>query len=52
MIGRHFLHAAFLTVRLPGEREESTFEAPMPEELTIVLKELRVQSGNRSSNKV
>ncbi|MEJ5200840.1 MAG: RluA family pseudouridine synthase [Anaerolineales bacterium] len=49
IIGRHFLHAAFLAIRLPGERTESIFEAPMPEELTDVLDELRMRSGNKSS---
>ena len=38
---RHFLHAARITLRLPGESGERTFEAPLPEELEAVLKDLR-----------
>jgi 23S rRNA pseudouridine1911/1915/1917 synthase len=40
-IGRHFLHAARLTIRLPGEDAPRTFEAPLPEELVQVLDVLR-----------
>jgi 23S rRNA pseudouridine1911/1915/1917 synthase len=35
------LHAARLTIRLPGEKSPRTFEAPLPEELNTVLKGLR-----------
>ncbi len=38
---RHFLHAARLTVTLPGEGEERTLEAPLPEDLSRVLEDLR-----------
>jgi len=38
---RHFLHAARLTIRLPGESKERTFEAPLPPELQQVLDLLR-----------
>jgi 23S rRNA pseudouridine1911/1915/1917 synthase len=38
---RHFLHAARLTVRLPGESQPRTFEAPLPPELNQVLESLR-----------
>ncbi len=38
---RHFLHAACLTIRLPGEARPRRFEAPMPEELNKVLNTLR-----------
>lgn len=38
---RHFLHAARLTLRLPGEDEPRTFEAPLPEDLRLVLETLR-----------
>jgi 23S rRNA pseudouridine1911/1915/1917 synthase len=38
---RHFLHAARLSLRLPGSGEQRTFEAPLPEELEGVLEELR-----------
>ncbi len=48
MIQRQFLHAAFLTLRLPGERTETTFEAPLPAELIEVLNKLRLQSGIKS----
>jgi len=40
-IKRHFLHAARLTIRLPGEKTPRTFEAPLPEELNTVLEGLR-----------
>jgi 23S rRNA pseudouridine1911/1915/1917 synthase len=39
-IERHFLHAARLTVHLPGQKEPSTFEAPLPPELQVVLDRL------------
>lgn len=38
---RHFLHAARLTVRLPGEKHPRTFESPLPPELDQVLQQLR-----------
>lgn len=41
---RHFLHAARLTVLLPGENTERVFEAPLPEELEDVLRSLKVVS--------
>lgn len=40
-IGRHFLHAARLTICLPGENEPRTFEAPLPAELVQALELLR-----------
>jgi 23S rRNA pseudouridine1911/1915/1917 synthase len=40
-LSRHFLHAARLTVQLPGENMNRTFEAPLPNELEFVLKQLR-----------
>jgi 23S rRNA pseudouridine1911/1915/1917 synthase len=40
-LSRHFLHAASLTVQLPGENMNSTFDAPLPNELEFVLKQLR-----------
>lgn len=40
-IERHFLHAARLTIRIPGEPEARTFEAPLPAELEQVLTGLR-----------
>ncbi|HEX9617638.1 MAG TPA: RluA family pseudouridine synthase [Anaerolineales bacterium] len=39
-LGRHFLHAARLTIRLPGETEPHTFEAPLPQELEKALQKL------------
>ena len=39
-IKRQFLHAARISIRLPGERVKKTFEAPLPEELEVVLEEL------------
>jgi 23S rRNA pseudouridine1911/1915/1917 synthase len=38
---RHFLHAARISVKLPGEKELRTFEAPLPDELEQVLTVLR-----------
>jgi 23S rRNA pseudouridine1911/1915/1917 synthase len=40
-IGRHFLHAARLTITLPGETAPRTFEAPLPADLQAVLEMLR-----------
>jgi 23S rRNA pseudouridine1911/1915/1917 synthase len=40
-LNRHFLHAARLTITLPGEKVEKTFEAPLPQELQAVLEYLR-----------
>ncbi len=38
---RQFLHAARLSILLPGEAERRTFEAPLPVELEEVLERLR-----------
>ncbi len=38
---RQFLHAARLTILLPGEAERRTFEAQLPDDLVIVLDRLR-----------
>lgn len=43
-LARHFLHAASLRVRLPGEENERTFTAPLPAELEEVLASLREES--------
>ena len=43
-IQRHFLHAARLTIRLPGESQPRTFQAPLPPELERVLNQLREPS--------
>ncbi len=40
-INRHFLHAFRLKILLPNEKEPRTFEAPMPDELTRVLEDVR-----------
>lgn len=40
-LDRQFLHAAKLTITLPGEAEARTFEAPLPTELTAILTTLR-----------
>ena len=40
-LDRQFLHAARLTVTLPGEKEPRTFEAPLPLDLETVLTRLR-----------
>lgn len=39
-IGRQFLHALKLTLRLPSEDEQQTFEAPLPDELKAILERL------------
>jgi len=39
-IKRQFLHAASLTVRLPGEATSRRFEAPLPSDLDAVLDDL------------
>jgi 23S rRNA pseudouridine1911/1915/1917 synthase len=40
---RHFLHAARLTIRLPGETQPRTFESPLPPDLQSVLDYLRAR---------
>lgn len=42
-VERHFLHAARLTIRLPGASQPRRFEAPLPHELGWVLEQLRQQ---------
>jgi 23S rRNA pseudouridine1911/1915/1917 synthase len=37
---RHFLHANYLTIQLPGEAAARTFEAPLPKDLTHILEGL------------
>jgi 23S rRNA pseudouridine1911/1915/1917 synthase len=41
-IDRHFLHAYRLKISLPGEKEKSLFEAPLPDKLDRVLVSLRI----------
>jgi len=43
-LNRHFLHAARLTIRLPGEDEPRTFESPLPPDLVQVLESLRTRA--------
>ncbi len=38
---RQFLHAWKLTIRLPGEKQPHTFEAPLAPELELVLEDLQ-----------
>ena len=38
---RNFLHAKTLSVKLPGNRIPTTFEAPLPEELQMVVNTLK-----------
>jgi 23S rRNA pseudouridine1911/1915/1917 synthase len=40
-LDRFFLHAAHLTITLPGEKKPRTFDAPLPDELTQILLGLR-----------
>jgi 23S rRNA pseudouridine1911/1915/1917 synthase len=42
-LGRHFLHAWKISIRLPGQNEPSVFEAPLPPELEAALAELRIK---------
>ena len=44
LLKRHFLHAARLSLVLPGESQPRTFEAPLPPELEAVLEQLRQTS--------
>jgi 23S rRNA pseudouridine1911/1915/1917 synthase len=39
-IERFFLHAYRLSIRLPGDSQDSEFTAPLPEDLKSVLKNL------------
>jgi 23S rRNA pseudouridine1911/1915/1917 synthase len=40
-IKRHFLHAARITLTLPGGQKPQTFEAPLPDNLANILETLR-----------
>lgn len=40
-IKRHFLHAARIKIRIPGEEAPRTFEAPLPKNLANLLEDLR-----------
>jgi 23S rRNA pseudouridine1911/1915/1917 synthase len=40
-LNRHFLHAAELEFRLPGQNSKRRFQAPLPEDLAEVLDQLR-----------
>lgn len=40
-IERHFLHAAKLTIQLPGDTSPRTFDVPLPPELDNILQQLR-----------
>jgi 23S rRNA pseudouridine1911/1915/1917 synthase len=40
-LDRFFLHAACLSICLPGDTERHTFEAPLPQELAAILEMLR-----------
>lgn len=39
-LDHHFLHAWRLKIRLPGEKQVTTFQAPVPADLQLVLKTL------------
>jgi 23S rRNA pseudouridine1911/1915/1917 synthase len=43
---RQFLHAARMRIKLLGETEASEFEAPLPEDLLILLDELKVMADS------
>jgi 23S rRNA pseudouridine1911/1915/1917 synthase len=40
-LDRHFLHAVRLKIILPGEKDARLFEAPLPDELQVILNSLR-----------
>jgi 23S rRNA pseudouridine1911/1915/1917 synthase len=40
-LSRHFLHAARISLKLPGETRERVFEAPLPDELRKALETIR-----------
>ena len=40
-IGRHFLHAYRLKIKLPGQEQAKSFEAPLPDGLAAILDQLR-----------
>lgn len=42
-LDRPFLHAARVTIRVPGESDPRTFEAPLPPALETILQELQQQ---------
>ncbi len=46
-IGRHFLHAAQLTITLPGEQAPRTFDAPLPADLQAVLSQLQLDQRRK-----
>lgn len=45
LLQRHFLHAARLEIRLPGDESARRFEAPLPADLEEVLSTLRLRGG-------
>ena len=47
-MNRHFLHAARLSIILPGETEPSTFSAALPPELQIVIDMLNRKPGEQN----
>lgn len=40
-LGRHFLHASELSIRLPGEKKKTTFRTELPDDLAKVLENLK-----------
>jgi len=44
-ISRQFLHAAHLSITLPGEKKARNFDAPLPTELEAVLTTLRARGS-------
>lgn len=47
-ISRHFLHAAKISITLPGEKQPSTFSADLPEDLQKVIDQLPHLHGESS----
>jgi 23S rRNA pseudouridine1911/1915/1917 synthase len=47
-LNRHFLHAAKLSLRLPGDEQVSSFEAPLASDLQEVLDTLRASVRQRA----
>ncbi len=45
-LGRYFLHAKSLSCKLPGDRVQTTFDAPLPVDLQAVINDLMNKNRN------
>lgn len=50
-VSRQFLHAAQLSVTLPGEEKARTFEAPLPPDLQAILLQLQMEKRREHENR-